>query len=441
MEISLPPESHKSNKLKRDSIFWSFRNIIENLRLTLEYKISYIIIMYSHQHDSKGLYLPSHQITEVPSNVRHESILIPSTSQPSWGGYFIFDLREKSCIVHDLSIQFLAGSLTPQTGDSAINVIPRYTCAFQWYQRIELVVNNNVIDTIYPIQQYLMHNIFYLNEKRALVNSGAGNPSDLTQRYNMSSTSSYWHVPLWSFFKNGHIPLLYPKDDVQLRVYMDTLANSVVGTSGRTYPTPSLSANLVVDLTRLGQEVNLYKLQELNKRHHHYKFNELRYGTFNISNPTGQTSLVLNSITGKVSFLLFTVRNTSTNLNGDNEIVFTKIKDFSILDATSTNITGGQPITHDMHHSVLAEKWSPSSFIVEKGYSATVNNAYMYSFSADPTETALSASSFNHHQFVGNEQLQISWPSGTTGNYQIDVYAYVEGIIESSPSYFKKITA
>lgn len=399
--------------------------------------------MYSHQVDSKGLYLPSTQISEVPQNVRHESIIVPSTSQPNWGGYFVFDFREKSCIIHDLAIQFQVGQIVPQTGDAS--PVPRYTSCHQWYNRIELVLNNNVIDTIYPVQQFLLHNLFLKDEKRRIVNTGAGMYNNVTSRYTMSQQSTnLWHLPLWTFFKNGHLPMLYPKDDLQLRVYMDTFANSTVLTSGKTYATPSISANLIVDLTRLGQEVNLYKLQELNKRAHHYKFNELRYASISVSNisTSAPTSIILNAITGRVSFLMFVVRPSSTGLTNDNELLFARIKDFSILDSTSTNISGGQVVTHEMYQSLLAYKWVESTFLTEIAFDGASNmSAYLYCFGAEPGETAETGATFNSHLFQGNEQLIINWRSDTVSQgYQIDVFAHVEGCIESTPSYVRKIT-
>ena len=44
-------------------------------------------------------------------------------------------------------------------------------------------------------------------------------------------------------------------------------------------------------MTRLGQDVNLYRLQALNRSVEHYKFLELRYGTTTIQQ--GVTSLIM----------------------------------------------------------------------------------------------------------------------------------------------------
>ena len=52
-------------------------------------------------------------------HMKHESIIIPSTSAPTWGGYFVIDFRERNCILHDLTLQFNVSQLTGYTGSNA----------------------------------------------------------------------------------------------------------------------------------------------------------------------------------------------------------------------------------------------------------------------------------------------------------------------------------
>ena len=59
--------------------------------------------------------------------------------------------------------------------------------------------------------------------------------------------------------------MLYPKDDLQVRLYMDTLANCLywdpanANNTGKT-PSANLTCNLLCNVTRLGQDVNLHRL-------------------------------------------------------------------------------------------------------------------------------------------------------------------------------------
>ena len=41
-----------------------------------------------------GLYLSAKQAFNVPNNLRSEYVIIPSTSAPQFGSYFIIDVKE-----------------------------------------------------------------------------------------------------------------------------------------------------------------------------------------------------------------------------------------------------------------------------------------------------------------------------------------------------------
>ena len=229
---------------------------------------------------------------------------------------------------------------------------------------------------------------------------------------------------------------MYPKDDVQLRVYMDTLANNALcaGTPTADPISTIRSANLICSITRFSGEVNNSKLLHLSKQIEHYKFTELRYGTYASSAGSSSYTYVLHSIVGKVDYIIFTVQ--SSNTSKDNYLVFNAIDKFSILDSTSTNITGGQAIQSSYALSLLPKDWVQSSFFNE----ATVNNVYMYSFSADPSSVARHGTSFNHHQFQGNEQLQIQFATAPTSSFIVNIYAHVQACIEVGPTYVKKLS-
>ena len=106
------------------------------------------------------------QHINVP-HMKHESIIIPSTSAPSWGRYFVIDFRERNFILHDITLQFNVSALTGYT--STNTTFPRYTPAYFWFSRIEIVQNNNVIDTVYANQQFITNQSFNLMNKRNLI--------------------------------------------------------------------------------------------------------------------------------------------------------------------------------------------------------------------------------------------------------------------------------
>ena len=64
------------------------------------------------------------------------------------------------------------------------------------------------------------------------------------------------------------------------------------------------------------------------------------------------------------------------------------------------------------------------------------------SFGSNPIDYATIGATQNTHRFLGNEQLQLNWKSDMNlGNnlvYQVEVFAYVQSVIECSATYVKK---
>ena len=407
--------------------------------------------MSTHHHHNKvvtktGLNVGHHQAHEIP-HMKNETVIIPSTSNPSFGSYFIFDMKEKGCYLHNLSIQFQVGPLTVTNPVNIPANYPHFNPAVFWYTRIELVINSQVIDTYYPTQQFVHQQLFNDEPTRRFINNSMGAYDSIAQRYYLSSRYSNYNVELVDLFKHAHLPLLHPKDDVQLRVYMDTLQNCALiapaGSSGSSgiLSCGAIKANLLAKVSRL-QHQHTQLLHKHHLRPNHYKFLETRFGTFNINAGTGSTTIVLTPIVGLVSYLFFTVRYaTGSGIENDNEYTFLPITQFAILDNTSTNIVGGQAISGDYALSFLNKDWCKSSYTAETQYGVVNNNAYvyMYSFSADPVESATTGVGFNAHRFIGNEQLQLTFPVSAT-NLQVDLYAMCEAVLESTQTYVKKIS-
>jgi hypothetical protein len=170
------------------------------------------------------------------------------------------------------------------------------------------------------------------------------------------------------------------------------------------------------------------------KSPHDYQFSELRIGNYTVAAGATNTSIILSSLVGPVAYLYFVVR--SSNATGDNYFNFQAIKDFAILDSGSTNIVGGQNIPSSLALTVYNRDYLRSSYTVE----SPNNYVYMYSFSASPSDNAWSGKHYNHHNFIGSEQLQINFNSALGSSVQIDVYAQVHAYIRSSATDVKKIT-
>ena len=368
------------------------------------------------------------QATSLPA-MEHKMILIPATSQPSWAGYSIFDIKEKMASIHEVTIRLNVSAISGLTGTNTAC----YTPTFFWLQRCEMVINNNIIDTVYPVEQFLRNQLFQYDEDRKYTNLLCGDYSSTTTRIASATAANDYYIPLWSIFKQTHLTLINNAHEVQLRCYWDTALNNISSPSMTGTAISTINSGvLLVKLSRHTIDTINLKSKSYSSGFH-AKFSELRTSPFIVTSGTATTSIVLTPIVGPVAFLMFVVRNTAS-LSGSNYWNFQAIKDFSILNSSSTNITGGVQITHTQAIYLLNKDYVLSSYTTETGA-----NVYIFAFTGSPTDTITTGRSYGVHHFKGNEQLLINFNTTLTQGVQVDVFAYVDSAIEISNSYVKKI--
>ena len=392
-----------------------------------------------------GFNLSQVQSTAVPSALKHEIIIIPSTNTPTWGSMFICDIREHNIKLHNITLQFNVSAISGLSG--TVTSYPNYNPAYCWFSRIEILQNSNVIDTIYPEEQFILQQFTNIDEDRVYINNGAGNYSSVSQRNSLATSVNNYYVNLRTIFDQTHMPLMTNNSDIQLRVYMDTLANQVnQSTLTGTAVSTINSVNVICKVTRMDQATSQNTLATLSKTPIHHLFHDLRFGQFNILNSAASTALstqiVLTPIVGKVAMLFFVVRpvGSVTQLG---QLKFTPVTSFSLLDSTSTNIVGGQDILSGLALNYLNKFWCQSSYSQETSIGLTDNNAnvYCWSFSADPVQAFNTGQLLGSKQFTGAEQLKINFNSGSvTSNFTVSVFAMCESAVEQGMSYIKKLS-
>ena len=375
-----------------------------------------------------GLNLNRQQLVDVPP-AKHEYIIIPTTSAPAWGGYFTIDFKEKHLFCHDLILQFNVSAISGLTGSVAN--YPNYTPAYFWWTRIELVVAGIVIDNLYPVQQFLLNNLFVTDEDRRNANNGAGAYDSLSQRNALATATSNYYVNLFSLFKQAHIPLLFNHTELQIRVYMDTLANNVNQSTLTGTAVSNINfVNLIAKVSKIqNEQSNLMKKQISNNRHD-YKFHELRYGTATIQSGVVSSNIILSQITGPISAIFFVVRPIAS-VAQNSCYQFTAISSYALLNSASTNISGGQVIPSSLALQVLNKHWTLSSYCAETAIGITDNkaNVYMYSFSADPIESIEKGLTLNTYRFTGTEQLNLNFVSSIGAAIQVDFFGLSDAVL------------
>jgi hypothetical protein len=407
-------------------------------------KLSHLSTVVGKRDTSLGLNLSSAQAINLPANTKSEILIIPSTSAPAFGSYFVLDFREKNCMVNEFVINYNATAITGRSGD-ATNY-PRFSPASFWASRIEVVINGTVVDTIYNTQQFVMKQLSQENEDRILTNSGEGNYASGAQRRTLASTASQnYYVKLKTLFDAINYPVFAEQHAIQLRVYMDSLANVVALSGGTGTAVATLnSCNLIAKITRLSSEMVANRSALMTRTPEHSIFHQLRYGTFTVNSGVSSTSIVLTPIVGNVAFIFFVVR-TATAMTMDSAFVFNAIKNFAIIDNGGANCVGGQAIPSALCLQYLMRNWSRSSYTAETSVGSNIDgsvsdngaNVYGWSFSSAPCEALDSGVLLGSRRFQGSEQLQIEFPSSLGAGVQVDVFAYCEAVLEQGSNLVK----
>ena len=300
----------------------------------------------------KGFNVSHCQIESEWHPDRIETVITPATSQVGFGSYFTIDYKELGVELMEACLQFNFSALS---GTTSTHFVPAWFFA----TRIEWVQNGKVIDTYWPAEQFLRNQLYVEDEDRVFYNIGAGAYSSTAQRVTMASTANSYYLPLRGLFKQGSaLPLLDVSHNIQIRVYMDQLVN-ITAPAGAPVCTFQ-SCNLLTKVVRLRQNEIDQKRSEISKRPYHIKFSENRYMTSIVNSGVSSANIVLTGLNGRFSHIMFVVRP-SASLTNDNCYQFTAISSFAILDASSTNIVGGQLITNSEAVTILNRDWTLST--------------------------------------------------------------------------------
>ena len=386
---------------------------------------------------NKSLNIAGSQHSGFPRNLTHTNLVIPSVSQFSWGSQSIIDIKQKGIKLHDAVLAFNINAITGVTPNGS--TLPVLNSCYSWFQKIEILINGSVMDTIYPdFNAYILNNLYAPDEDRLLLNIAAG--GSIANRYTLSNTNgSVWYLSLKTLFNQNHFGILTQNHEVQLRVTMNPLSNvlnqgALVGTCACTINNVSLLARV----TQLDTPTIQRLLVDMNKTPRHSLFLSTRYQSFVVQAGVSNTNLVMTAITGSVHSLYFIVRNTNA-LTGASNNSYNIIKDFSINGSDGQNIVGGTVIPSTFNLLIQNKHWFESTFCSE-GFTG-VNNSYVYtySFSVDPASSFKNASHLTTRIMTGNENLIINFTSALASTAQVDVFALVESSLEQSPSYVKLI--
>jgi len=226
---------------------------------------------------------------------------------------------------------------------------------------------------------------------------------------------------------------------------MDTLSNVVNQSTLTGTPTATInSCNIVCKVLKIPADICTNRLNAMIKKPEQNFYHNLRYSPFAISSGVTQSTVVLTPFVGNIAALFFVVRS-SDKITLNDAYKFTAITNYAILDSTSSNCVGGQPIPSFLALNYLNLFYSRSSYTSETSLGANLGdtvtdnkaNVYGWSFSSNICEALENGLLLGHRKFLGNEQLQITFTSSLSAAVQVDVWAFCQSVFEQGGSYVK----
>jgi hypothetical protein len=179
----------------------------------------------------------------------------------------------------------------------------------------------------------------------------------------------------------------------------------------------------------MNAETAAKKLQEMIVHPEHSIYHQNSYMTYTVPIGTTSINIILGALTGSMAGLCFTVRASTVGLGAWN---YTQLSSFALLDAGGQNIVGGQNIPSAYSSLIMNSRNIKSSYNVETSFGTTNNGAnfYLWSHSANLADGLEHGRALSSRKYTGNDQLVLTFPVATTVLQTVDIYGFLETVLE-----------
>lgn len=368
-----------------------------------------------------GYSVPSFQHNEDYDDSKIEIITTVGSQVPTFGGSQVqIDYKEYGTQVLQQWLAITLSSITTMT--SGMFVPAQFL-----YNNIQIIQNGKTIETLYPEEQFLQQQLFLQDQDRNPDNILSGLYSSTARRITLATNSNTYYIPLWNFVRQSSGLVLNQAHDITIRVTMNSLVNSTVGTGTAVASVSAFS--LISKVKRLSRNlIDDYNNLLYNHGRLFFKFNDVVNASYPVASGNSTADIVLNAFNGNVSLMMFIVRPT-TGLTGNNQFVFTAISSYEVIDSTGKNIVGGVPISNAQALLIFGNDVCQSSYLTENAVGGGTDNGanvYCYAFSNDVESNVHLGMHTGSQKFSGTERLKINFGSALGSNVQVDVYMWVQ---------------
>ena len=111
--------------------------------------------------------LPVSQSVTLNSDLKHETLIIPSTSMPAWNSFHSINLRDKNILLHNYALQFITSAV------SGTSLSGYFVPSYFFFTKLEFINAAGVSNTIYNTEAFLRTNCIHPDEDRLSMNNSA----------------------------------------------------------------------------------------------------------------------------------------------------------------------------------------------------------------------------------------------------------------------------
>ncbi len=349
--------------------------------------------------------------------------MLPSVTAPAFGTTVDIQFREPSTILHRAQLSMNVSAISGLTG--SVTSYPHFVPACYWFDRIEILCSNNVVQVLTGDEIFLKQQCFYSDEYRHMTNVSQGIYSSIVQRAAMAATTSTYVVDLGSWIQQNSPVIATNVHALTFRCVFKAIADVVQQSTLTGTPVATISQlYLMADVSRIDPGLAQAHYAALVKQPRLYPFQPCVVTQQSFASGTTSANVVLNSVVGEALWCFCVLRS----LAGDREATFLPISSFNIQDSSGANInpaTLTRPSFNAMH-----SRWAMSTYLIENSLGLTDNNsnAILYSFTKSPAECARHGTVSNSRRFQGNESVVLTFPS-LAATSEVVVLTFLSGAV------------
>ena len=375
----------------------------------------------------RTVYQPSTQASaQLAPQSEVFKVIASQSATPQWGGFADFNIAPADfTILNDIIVRLDVSAITGITGNPSFVADGNFLL-----QRVEVSVNEVILDTWYPEAMYAKDLCENQTELKTRFMSMTGNATLANRKTAAASAQSFYlQIPSFWAVQPGFLVKALASP-IKLRVVLANLGdvvqvNSGTGTAAATVNTVSLIAagkDYTNQATTMAQVANYRRAAPAYFRY----LTPIQMSKQSLVAGSATYGINLTSVQGWVSHLFIVVR-TAANVGtayANSPDVFATLQSLNIKTTGGTLITGGSELYSSYNLFYQSTNYWPGDLSDVASGIGSPKSLYTVAFSQNPMQVIHNGAQLGGYNFTGSEILNLTFPSSLGSNYVVDIIAF-----------------